>query len=101
MKVKVGNLEFNIIFIKEKDQHNDGSEKINTICRIFMEGMYQSEGIARLNYRDKHNKTTGKKIALKRALESMPYFARSGSHECDKARRTVVWDAFSKYFRNK
>lgn len=106
MKVTVEDIEFKIVFIKEKDIHRDGTRKINSICRILHTGDYHyseeqlcGEGRANLNYRDSYNKVIGKKIALKRAMESPDgIFWHVGPSQQCKKRRAKVWEAFRNHF---
>lgn len=84
---------FDVQFKKLKASYQYGSkrdkQKIDTFCKIFMNGQPVSQGFAGLSHLDQYNKWTGKKVALAKALKDGPF---------SKADRKLFWTVFHATF---
>jgi len=89
---------FKIMWKKEHEKYRDGNDKINTRCCIYLDRDARGweligVGLSKLNWLDRnnHDRYTGKKIALTRALINADYFTKED--------RTKIWFEFNFLFK--
>lgn len=94
MKVQINEHEYYVRFQQNhsrKFENGRDDPRVRTMCKIFVLWMGQwllaAVGTTTLGFKDKHNRITGYKFALRRALAGL-----------DKATRTRFWEVFHKTF---